>query len=122
MTEESISERLKRLPSEVRIIVEKRIELAMLDVGEKLSATSGKAVTSLLLLLVVGFAFLFLFIALAIFLGDVLRNPAGGFMLVAVFLFIVAFFAWRLLPNLIERKVKNSLLDTILKKTPEPNE
>jgi uncharacterized membrane protein YqjE len=122
MTEDSISERLKRLPSEVRIIVEKRIELAMLDVGEKLSATSGKAVTSLLLLLVVGFAFLFLLIALAIFLGDVLRNPAGGFMLVAVFLFITAFFAWRLLPNLIERKVKNSLLDTILKKTPEPNE
>lgn len=122
MTEDSISERLKRLPSEVRIIVEKRIELAMLDVGEKLSATSGKAVTSLLLLLVVGFAFLFLLIALAIFLGDVLRNPASGFMLVAVFLFITAFFAWRLLPNLIERKVKNSLLDTILKKTPEPNE
>lgn len=122
MTEDSISERLKRLPSEVRIIVEKRIELAMLDVGEKLSATSGKAVTSLLLLLAVGFAFLFLLIALAIFLGDVLRNPAGGFMLVAVFLFITAFFAWRLLPNLIERKVKNSLLDTILKKTPEPNE
>jgi uncharacterized membrane protein YqjE len=122
MTEESISDRLKRLPSEVRMIVEKRIELVMLDVGEKLSATSGKAVTSLLLLLVVGFAFLFLFIALAIFLGDVLRNPAGGFMLVAVFLFIAAFFAWRLLPNLIERKVKNSMLDTILKKTPEPNE
>jgi uncharacterized membrane protein YqjE len=122
MTEDSISERLKRLPSEVRIIVEKRIELAMLDVGEKLSATSGKAVTSLLMLLLVGFAFLFLFIAIALFLGDVLRNPAGGFMLVAVFLFVTAFFSWRLLPNLIERKVKNSLLDTILKKTPEPNE
>lgn len=122
MTGDSISERLKRLPSEVRIIVEKRIELAMLDVGEKLSATSGKAVTSLLMLLLVGFAFLFLFIAVALFLGDVLRNPAGGFMLVAVFLFVTAFFSWRLLPNVIERKVKTSLLDTILKKTPEPNE
>ncbi len=122
MTEDSISDRLKRLPSEVRVIVEKRIELAMLDVGEKLSTTSGKAVTALLLLLLLAIAFLFLFIAIALFIGDVLRNPAGGFMLVAVFLFVTAFFSWRLLPNVIERKVKNSLLDTILKKTPESNE
>lgn len=122
MTEESISERLKRLPSEVRIILEKRIELAMLDVGEKLSATSGKAVTALLLLLVLGIAFLFLFVAIALFLGDVVRNPAGGFMMVAVFLFIAAFFAWRLLSALIERKVKNALLDAILNKAPKSNE
>ncbi len=122
MTEDSISERLKRLPRDIRKIVEKRIELAMLDVSDKLSTTSSKAVTALLLLLVLSLGFLFLFVAIALFLGDVLRNPAGGFMLVAVFLFIFAFFSWRLLPNVIERKVKNTLLATLLKKDPPPNE
>lgn len=122
MTEETTSDRLRRLPNEVRLIVEKRIELAMLDAGEKVSTASGKAVTSLLLLLVLGVAFLFLFLAIAIFLGDVLRNPAGGFILVSVFLFVFSFFAWRLLPDVIERKVKASLLDTILNKDPKDHE
>ncbi len=118
MTEDLLSERLKKLPNDIRLIVEKRLALLALDLGERLSVASGKLATGFVLALVLGFAFLFLLIAIAMFLGDVLRNPAGGFILVSVFLFVFAFFSWRLLPGMIERSAKNAVISALLKEPP----
>lgn len=118
MTEDLLSERLKRLPNDIRLIIEKRLALLALDLGERLSVVSAKLATGVVLAFVLGFAVLFLLIAIAMFLGDVLRNPAGGFMLVSVFLFVFAFFSWRLLPGIIERSAKNAVIGAMLKEPP----
>jgi len=114
MTEPDITDRLKQLPHDIRVIVETRIQLWALEIGEKISSVSGKAIVTMVILFIAGLGILFAMLALAMFLGDVLRNPAGGFMIVAVMLFVFAFFCWLLLPKLIEQKVKLSILNAIL--------
>jgi Zn-dependent protease with chaperone function len=122
MTEDLLSERLKKLPNDIRLIVEKRLALLALDLGERMSVVSGKVATGVVLGVLLAFAFLFLLVAIALFLGDVLRNPAGGFILVSVFLFVIAFFSWRLLPGMIERSTKHVVLTALLKEPPSTDE
>lgn len=118
-TEPDVTDRLKQLPHDIRAIVETRIQLWALEMGEQISSFSGKAIVSLIILFIVGMGILFLMLALAMFLGDVLRNPAGGFVIVAVMLFVFAFFCWMLLPKRIEQNVKLSILNAMLQPNTE---
>lgn len=120
MTEPDVTDRLKRLPHDIRVIVETRIQLWALEIGERISSVSGKAIVTMVILFIVGLGILFVMLALAMFLGDVLRNPSGGFMIVAVMLFVFAFFCWILLPKRIEQKVKLSILDALLEPQSKP--
>jgi uncharacterized membrane protein YqjE len=120
MTDPDITDRLKKLPQDIRGIVETRIQLWALEIGEKISSVSGKAIVTMVILFIVGLGILFVMLALAMFLGEVLRNPAGGFLIVAVMLFVFAFFCWILLPRRIEQKVKLSILNALLEQQPKP--
>lgn len=113
-TTDPASDRLKQLTSDLKRILEKRLALFLLEVGERLGGLSGKAVSIALVLLLVTFGFLFVLISIALFLGSVLRNPAGGYALVGVFLFVGAFFTWLLLPGLIERRVRAKVVEALL--------
>lgn len=120
-TSDPASDRLKQLPSDVKRILEKRLALFLLELGERLGGLSGKAVSVALVLLLVGFGILFILIALALFIGTVLRNPAGGYALVGVFLFVGAFFTWLTLPGAIERRVRRQVIDALLETEPKPD-
>lgn len=120
-TTDPASDRLKQLPSDVKRILEKRLALFLLELGERLGGLSGKAVSVALVLLLVGFGILFILIALALFIGTVLRNPAGGYALVGVFLFVGAFFTWLTLPGAIERRVRRQVIDALLETEPKPD-
>lgn len=113
-TTDPASDRLKQLTSDLKRILEKRLALFLLEVGERLGGLSGKAVSIALVLLLVTFGFLFVLISIALFLGSVLRNPAGGYALVWVFLFVGAFFTWVMLPGLIERRVRAKVVEALL--------
>jgi Zn-dependent protease with chaperone function len=113
-TTDPASDRLKQLTSDLKRILEKRLALFLLEVGERLGGLSGKAVSIALVLLLVTFGFLFVLISIALFLGSVLRNPAGGYALVGVFLFVGAFFTWVMLPGLIERRVRAKVVEALL--------
>jgi len=113
-TTDPASDRLKQLTSDLKQILEKRLALFLLEVGERLGDLSGKAVSIALVLLLVTFGFLFVLISIALFLGSVLRNPAGGYALVGVFLFVGAFFTWLMLPGLIERRVRAKVVEALL--------
>ena len=113
-TTDPASDRLKQLTSDLKRILEKRLALFLLEVGERLGGLSCKAVSIALVLLLVTFGFLFVLISIALFLGSVLRNPAGGYALVGVFLFVGAFFTWVMLPGLIERRVRAKVVEALL--------
>jgi Zn-dependent protease with chaperone function len=117
-TTDPASDRLKQLTSDLKRILEKRLALFLLEAGERLGGLSGKAVSVALVLLLVTFGLLFVLISMALFLGSVLRNPAGGYALVGVFLFVGAFFTWLLMPGMIERRVRDKVVEALL--APEP--
>ena len=83
-----LAQRLKTITADLKLYIEKRIELVMLNVGEYLShwmAASLQRATGALLLLG---GVCFLLVALAIFLGNVLENESLGYVLVSLPLLI----------------------------------
>lgn len=118
-TTDPASDRIRQLPADLKRILEKRLALFLLELGERLGGLSGKAVSVALVLLLLIFGLLFILISLALFLGSVLRNPAGGYALVGVFLFVGAFFTWLTLPGLIERRVRRHVIDSLLESEPQ---
>ena len=131
LQQDHLLDRLKKLPSEIRLLIEKRIELYMIEFGEKFSYGFSKAVASVVSILVFLLAITFALFALAFFIGDLLDSNALGFSVVAAFLLIVGLVVYLLSPELIEARVKDRIASAFLddyqslsekSKTPFPTE
>jgi uncharacterized membrane protein YqjE len=107
-------DRLKKLPTEIRLLVEKRIELYVLEFGEKLSKNVAKILANLVSVLIVVLAVVFALIALSLFVGDVLQSSAAGFAVVAALLLVCALVVYLLSPDLLEQRFRNSIASAFL--------
>ena len=72
------------LKTDVKELIDTKLELARLEVFEKTSVASSFLIYGLIIILVVFFALLFAFIALSILFGAWINSPAGGFAIVAL--------------------------------------
>lgn len=81
---DQLGERLRRVSADLKLYLEKRLELMMLHTGEYFSgwmaASAQRALGVLLLLGGVGFVLF----AVAIYLGDLLNSPSLGYLIVSL--------------------------------------
>jgi hypothetical protein len=86
-----VTRHLRQITVELKLFVEKRIQLMMLNVGEHFSGliASASQVLSGAIILFLGLCFLL--VALAIFLSNLLEIESIGYVIVAALLFIVGF-------------------------------
>lgn len=103
---QSILQRIRQIPADMRGYVEKRIELVSIEIGEKVGNILAKSASAVATALFVFMAFLFFLIASGFFLGDILNSYAAGFLIVSVLLFILALLVYLLAPEAIEDKVR----------------
>lgn len=84
-----ILESLKSIPSDFKQIIERKIQLFILDFGDELSKNIALAIPKLtgLVFAILGLAFAL--IAFALYLGDVLGNQALGFASVSGILLLI---------------------------------
>lgn len=85
---DQLGQRFRRITTDLKLYLEKRLELMMINTGEYLSgwmaASLHRAAGALLLM----GGICFLFVALAIYLGNLLGNESLGFILVSLPLLI----------------------------------
>lgn len=112
--QDHIIDRIKKLPAEIRLLIEKRIELYIIEFGEKLSQSASKAIAGLISGLVFAIAIIFGLIALSLFIGDMLESYAAGFGVVTVLLFVLALVVYLLSPDLIENRIRDSIARSFL--------
>jgi uncharacterized membrane protein YqjE len=117
-----LKDRLKTLQYDVRQLVEKRIELYLIEIGERFSNFVGKSTSKLVTIIVILLATVFLLIALGFFLGTLLDSDALGFALVATFLFVLALAVYVLGPKLIGANVAKSITEQLLDEKSDKNE
>jgi len=86
--EDRIGRRLKEISGDIRLYVEKRIELLLLNIGEHFSSVVAESIHRTAGLTLVGGGVLFLLVALAIYLGQLLGSPSLGYILVSLPLLI----------------------------------
>lgn len=119
---QSILQRIRQIPADLRGYVEKRIELVTIETGEKLANILAKSASAIATALVVLMGLLFFLIAAGFFLGDILDSYAAGFLIVSVLLFVIALIVYLLAPEAIEYKVRERVAREFLGEKPSPSE
>jgi uncharacterized membrane protein YqjE len=105
-----VQEAVKRLPSELRLILEKRLELLALDVGEGVSLMFAKLFFAILGILLLGLAVLLGMFSLALYLSDVLDNEALGYLLTALPLLLFGVLLVNKRPKMLYIAIQNRFL------------
>lgn len=113
--EDKLGARLKSITNEIKLYLEKRIELTLIGVWEQVSGMLAQTIH-----ITAGFALLlvsliFLFTALAIYLGNLVDSEALGYVLVSVPIIITGFLFLSLKPASLTEKIQNYFEQEILK-------
>lgn len=96
---EQIGARFKTITNDIKLYVEKRIELLLLNVGEQYSKWIAESIQKAAGLFLVFGAVVFLLVAFAIYLGEVTDRPSLGYVIVSLPLFIVGLLFFYLKPK-----------------------
>lgn len=106
---DKLLERIRRMPHDVRQFVEKRLELFMIESGEKLANTLATFASTVVTGIVTMLGLFFLLLALAFYIGEVLGSTAAGFAIVGTLVLVTALVIHLLAPSLIEEKVREQI-------------
>lgn len=117
---ELMQDAVKRLPGELRMMLEKRLELMALDISEGMSVVVSRILFVIFGGMVFSIALLFLLMSLSYFLGQLLGNIALGYMVTAIPLFIIGILLFNKKPRSVYVSTKtwilNQFIDLISKK------
>lgn len=112
---DQLGQRLREISTDLKLYIEKRLELLVLNVGEPFSsfvAAACQAVSGAVFM-VLGLCFVLL--ALAVFLGELVGNESLGYLLASLPLFIVGFLFIYLKPIGLFKALENRLESEVLK-------
>ncbi len=100
---------LRAIPGDVKTIVERKIQLTILEIGDALSKSIAEAVPKIIgaVLLILGG--MLLLIAASIALGDVLGNPAYGFLVIGLFFILLGIIYVKRTVNLPKSSIKQTI-------------
>lgn len=84
-----LMESLKSIPSDFKQILERKLQLIVLDFGDELSKNIALAIPKIIGLVFALLGFVFALIALSLYLGDLLQNQALGFVSVSGVLLLI---------------------------------
>lgn len=105
----------RNLTAEVRLYIEKRVELFTLTVAEQVSLIAAQSIQKIIGLLLLAGALFFLWFALGFVVGDWIDNTGLGFLIMSVPLFIAAF----VFANNKSEKLTDSIQSDMIQKTLE---
>lgn len=96
---DQLAKRFKTITGDLKLYVEKRIELLLLSVGEQYSKFMAESIQKVTGIFLMFGASVFVLIALAIYLGEVLDSPSLGYLIVSAPLFITGLLFYFLKPK-----------------------
>lgn len=112
---DQIGHRLKTISTDVKLYIEKRIELLLLNIGERLSQWAAESIHKLIGISLLAVGAIFTLTTLAIFLSDVLNNPTLGFLIVSVLLLLLGGLFYYLRPHSFSDYMQHQFESEILK-------
>ncbi|MFU8861172.1 MAG: phage holin family protein [Cyclonatronaceae bacterium] len=119
--DETTREQLRKIPSDLKQLLDKKIELIELQLTERAALVAGK-----LLYKVIGASFLFLGLILLLwaggyFLGQILDNLSAGFAILALIMIIIGTGLSRFHTRGMVRSAKNRIIRAILEAEDDGN-
>jgi hypothetical protein len=112
---DQLNSRVKQITNELKQYVETRLDLLVLNVGEQVTKWLGESIQKLIGFTVLGIGSFFGLMALAIYLGELLENPALGYLIVALPMILIGLLLASAKPKGIAKSIQNQFMDGILK-------
>lgn len=100
---------LRAIPADVKTIVERKIQLTILEIGDTLSKSIAEAVPKIIGLVLLVLGGLLLLIAASIALGEVLGKPAYGFLVIGLFFILLGIIYIKRTVNLSKSSIKQNI-------------
>tara|TARA_R100001143_G_C3361367_1_gene137170 strand:- start:116054 stop:116458 length:405 start_codon:yes stop_codon:yes gene_type:complete len=102
------------LTAEIRSYVEKRIQLLILTISERVSNIIANAFQRILGMVLLGFALYFICLALGFYLGELLGNYSYGFAIVSTPFIVVGFILLKRKSNRITEKIQADIIEKMM--------
>lgn len=116
---EDVGSRIKQITRELKHYVETRIELSVLNIGDKVSYLIGQSIQQLFGYAILGLGLVFGLTALSIYLGDLLDKEWAGYAIVASPFILVGLIFVVAKPKSIARKIQQQILAEFLDTLPQ---
>jgi len=119
---DQLGQRLKQLSGELKSYFETRLDLFVINVGEQITAWVGASAQK-----IVGYVFLavglfFGLISAAIYIGDLLNEPALGYLIVGTPIVLIGIVLVAMKPGAFARNIQQQIMKDILKSIDSPSD
>ena len=111
---DSLTDNLKKLPGEFKALVEKRIELFSLEMGERISNIIAHAIYRITGIVFLALGLVLILFAASKFIGNLLGSEGLGFILVALPVLMIGFMFFLRRPRSIVIATRNKMLNQFL--------
>lgn len=118
---EDLGSRIKQVSRELKHYVETRLELTLLNFGDKVSYLIGQSIQQLFGYAILLLGLIFGLTALAIYLGELLDERWAGYAIVAAPFIILGLIFVMVKPKSIARKIQDQILAEFLDTLPKSN-
>ncbi len=118
---EDLGSRIKQVSRELKHYVETRLELTLLNFGDKVSYLIGQSIQQLFGYAILLLGLIFGLTALAIYLGELLDEQWAGYAIVAAPFIILGLIFVMVKPKSIARKIQDQILAEFLDTLPKSN-
>lgn len=112
---DQLGTRLRAITSDMKLYIEKRIELTMLNIGETVSELLAASVQRGIGIFLLLCGICFLLFALAIYLGDLLESRSLGYVLVSIPLLLAGVLFIYLKPKSMFKQLQHQFESEVLK-------
>jgi len=102
------------LTDEIRAYVEKRVQLLILTISERISNIIAHSIQRLMGLVLLGFALYFIFLALGFYLGELLGNYSYGFAIVSSPFLLIGLILLKRKSKRITEKIQADLIEKMM--------
>lgn len=109
----TLTERLRKIPGEIKLLVEKRAELLALNVSEMITSAITKMIYKIAGGLIMFVGFIFLLHTLALFIGDLLNNIIFGYLIVSIVTLLVGGIIFSLNPKNLVKGTKQKMKEPL---------
>ncbi len=111
---DTIQDAVKRMPSEVRMMLEKRLELMALDLSEGVSVILSRLLFIIFGGITLGIAVLFAMMGLSYYIGELLDSTALGYLITAVPLLVIGVLLFNKKPRILYEGTKRWMLNQFI--------
>ncbi|WP_445666251.1 phage holin family protein [Fodinibius sp. AD559] len=112
---DQLGKRLRAITSDLKLYLEKRIELTMLNIGEAISGLMAASVQRGIGVFLLLGGICFLLFALAIYLGDLFGSRSLGYVLVSLPLLLVGGLFMYLKPESVFKQIQQQFKNEVIK-------